>query len=117
MVANLVVVALPGVQVQMLILGAPAGRGADKHVVKGLAVHVEQVRVALGGGHVGHVVEIQQPGALQEDLDGLDLGELVEVACGDDGGSGALLEDLGDEVLYGSLVWRIFRAKGFIIRA
>ena len=97
-VADLVVVVLPRVEVEVLILGLPGDGGADEHVVEGLAVHVEQVGVAVLGGHVGHIIEIEQTRGLLEGGDGGDLDELVEVTSSDDSGRGVLLEDLGNEL-------------------
>lgn len=99
-IADLVVKVLPGVEVQMLILGRAPGSLAHVHVVEGLAVHVEEVGVALAGGDPRYLVEVREAGLSGEDLQGLDLGEVVEIAGCDDVGLGVLLEDLGDEALW-----------------
>lgn len=103
-VAHLVVVVLPGVEVEVLILGRPLESRAHEHVVEGLGVLVEQVGVALGRGDVGHIIEVKETRDLLEDLEGLNLDEIVEVTGDDDAGGWILLEDLSNEVLlFGSV--------------
>lgn len=99
MIADLVVIVLPGVEVHVLILGRATGSRAHVHVVQGLAVHVEEVGVAFVDGDLGNLVEVREAGLVGEDLQGLNLDEVVEVAGSDDVGLGVLLEDLGDEAL------------------
>lgn len=99
MIADLVVIVLPSVEMHMLILGPTPGSRAHVHVIKSLAVHVEEVGVALGDGHVDNLIEVREAGLVGEDLQGLDLGEVVEVAGCDYVGLGVLLKDLGDEAL------------------
>lgn len=77
MVACLVVVRDPGVEVQMMHLGALGQRRAHKHVVQLLAVHIVQIRVPLCSGNAGSLVQILQPGFSQEGLDRLRKGEFV----------------------------------------
>lgn len=98
-IADLVVIVLPGVEVQVLVLGRASGSRADVHVVEGLAVHVEEVGVALVDGDLSRLIEICEAGLVRENLQGLDLDEVVEVPCCDDVGLGVLLEDLGNEAL------------------
>lgn len=98
-IANLVVKVLPGVKVQVLVEGATAKAGADEDMVEGLAVHVEQVGVALSGVKVDSLLEVDEAGLAQEGLHGLDLGELVEVTSGNNAGLGVKLHDLRNEVL------------------
>ena len=99
MIANLVVIVLPSIEMHMLILGTARRSRAHIHVVKSLAVQVKEVRISLVGGDVGDLVQVREAGLVGEDLKGLDLDEVVEVAGCDDIGLGILLEDLGDEVL------------------
>jgi hypothetical protein len=98
-VADLVVVVLPGVEVQVLVLDGLLQGRADIHVVEGLGVHVEEIGVTLLGGDVGDIVQVQHAGDVLEDLEGLDLGEVVEIASSDDAGAGVLFEDLSDKRL------------------
>lgn len=99
MIANLIIIVLPSIEMHMLILGtAPRGR-AHIHVVKSLAVHVKEVRIPLVGGDIGDLVQVCEAGLVGEDLQGLDLDEVVEVAGCNDVGLGILLKDLGDEPL------------------
>lgn len=98
-VADLVVVVLPRVEVEVLVLGTLAEGRADKHVVEGLGVLVEEVSVALLNRHVNDVIHVDEARDLLKDLDGVDLDELVEVTSDDDTGGRVLLEDLGNEIL------------------
>lgn len=74
-------------------------RGADIHVIELLAVHVEEIRVALRLLDAGHLVKIAQTGLGDEGLERGDEGELVEVACGDYFGVGVLFENRCDKGL------------------
>lgn len=60
MITNLIIVALPRIQVQMLIQRATSQRATHKHMVQCLAVHVEQVRVAFRDRHASQLVEINE---------------------------------------------------------
>jgi hypothetical protein len=98
-VADLVVVVLPSVEVQVLVLDRLLQGRADVHVVEGLGVHVEEVGVTLLGWDIRDIVQVQHAGDVLEDLEGLNLGEVVEIASSDDAGAGVLLEDLSDKGL------------------
>lgn len=99
MIADLVIIILPSVEMHMLILGPAPGSRAHVHVVESLAVHVKEVGVPLVDGDVGDLVEVREAGLVGENLHGLNLGEVVEVPGGDYVGLGVLLKDLGDEAL------------------
>lgn len=103
MIAHLIIIVLPRVEVQVLQqrLRLAHRPGAHKHVVQLLRVHVEQVCVALRRLETGGFVEVDEGGAGHEGLEGCDLGELVEIAGSDDACLRVLLKDLGNEVLYG----------------
>lgn len=98
-IADLVVIVLPRVEVEVLVLGALCNGGADEHVVESLGVHVEEIGVALGDGHVDNIIKVDEARDLLEGSEGLNLDKLVEVAGSDDGRRGVLLQDIGDEVL------------------
>lgn len=99
MIADLIVIVLPRIEMQVLILGPGLRRGAHVHVVERLAVHVEEIGIPLVSINPCNVVHVAEARLLGEDLQGLDLGEVVEVAAGDDVCVGVRLEDLGDEAL------------------
>lgn len=99
MITCLIIIVLPRVQVQMFVQRASAQRRAHVEVIQLLAVHVEEVRVPLREFKTDHLVEVEEAGLGGEARHGLYLGELVEVAGGDDACLGVLCEDLCDEVL------------------
>lgn len=80
MVACLVIVRNPGVDMQMVHAGPLGQCRAHKHVVQLLAVHIEKIRVSLCGLDAGYLVEILQTGLIQEGFHRLCKGEFVEVA-------------------------------------
>lgn len=102
MIANKIIIQLPRVDVDVLVRGAVLvrQRGADKHVVQLLRVHVVDVGVALLDGDADGLVEVNEARGGGEDFQGLDEGEFVEVAGGDDAGVCVEGEDLGDEGLF-----------------
>jgi len=92
MVAHLVVIVLPGIEMQVLVFDSSTTDGvAHIHVIQSLAVHVIEVRVTLIGGDPGDFIEICQAGLIMEDLEGLHLDKLVEVSGRDDVGLFILL--------------------------
>jgi len=72
---------------------------ADEHVIKLLAVHVEEVRVSLELRDVRSLVKISEIGDLLEVLERLDKGKLVEVTSDDDLGVLILGKDVGNKLL------------------
>ena len=84
----------PVVHMHMLDLDAPAerDRGRDEDVVELLRVLVEQVRVALDGGHARERVDLEQD-AVKGGEDGAGLAVLVAVPADDDVGGGVFGED------------------------
>jgi hypothetical protein len=111
-VANLVVVVLPRVEVKVLVEGTATDRRADEHVVEGLAVVVEQVRVAVGGFDADNLLQVDKPGDGQEVLDGQDLGKFVVITGRDDAGGGVQSQDLGNEVLVCKLAFVATMGQG-----
>lgn len=99
MVADLTLLVLPSVDVHVLILDTLLQLLADEHVVKSLAVAVEQVCVSLRHGDLSGVVNINKTRGLNESVNGRDISKLVEVASYDNVGLLILLKDLGNEVL------------------
>lgn len=99
MVADLVIVILPGIQMQMLILGVPVQSLAYIHVIQLLGVHVKQIRVSLHGINSNNFVKISEAGYRGECGERVDLGVLVEVTSHEDISRRILTEDLGDEFL------------------
>lgn len=102
MIANKIIIQLPRVDVDVLVRGAVLirQRGADKHVIQLLRVHVVDVGVALLDGDADRLVEVDEARGGREDFQGLDEGEFVKVAGGDDAGVCVEGEDLGDEGLF-----------------
>ncbi|KAH0294467.1 hypothetical protein KCU62_g120, partial [Aureobasidium sp. EXF-3399] len=72
---------------------------ADEHMIKLLAVHVEEVRESLELGDIRSLVEIFEIGDLLEVLERLDKRELVEVASDDNLGVLILGKDVGNKLL------------------
>jgi len=72
---------------------------ADKHVIKLLAVHVEEVSISLELRDVRSLVKISEIGDLLEVLERLDKGKLVEVASDDDLSVLILGKDVGNKLL------------------
>ena len=98
-IADLAVIVLPGVEMHVLIPDVASSSWTHVHVVEGLAVHVEEVGVALADGDLSNLVEVSEAGHVGEDPQRLNLDKVVEVSGGDDVRLGVLREDLGDEVL------------------
>ena len=91
----------PVVDVHTLDLDAAEGeRGGDEDVVELLRVLVEEVRVALDGGHARDDVGLDQE-AVERAEDGARLAELVVVPRDDDVRERVALEEALDEVLEG----------------
>jgi hypothetical protein len=99
MVTDLARRILPSVDVHMLILDALAQLLANKHVVKSLAVAVEQVCVSLRHGNLGGLVNINETRGLDESLDWLNVGKLVKVTSHNNVSLFVLLEDLRNKFL------------------
>lgn len=99
MVADLVIVILPGIQMQMLIPGVPVQSLAYIHVIQLLGVHVEKICISLHGINSNNFVEISEAGYRGECGERVDLGVLVEVTSNEDISRRILTENLGDKVL------------------
>lgn len=84
MVADLIIVVLPRVEVEVLVFGAFLDARADVHMIEGLGVHIEEVSVALLNRNVGDIVEVEEARDLLEGNEGLNLNKLVEVTGNDD---------------------------------
>lgn len=72
---------------------------ADKHVIKLLAVHVEEVSIFLKLRDIRSLIEISEIGDLLEVLERLDKGKLVEVTSDNDLGVLILGKDVGNKLL------------------
>lgn len=99
MVADLVIVILPGIQMQMLILGVPVQSLAHIHVIQLLGIHVKQICISLHRIDSDNFVKISEAGYRGECGERVDLGVLVEVTRNEDIGRRILAEDLGDKFL------------------
>ena len=99
MVGDLAIVCLPSVQVHVLVLATLTDAWAHIHVVERLAVHVEQVGVALDGLDADNRIKLLQTRLGSEERHGLNLGEFVKVTGSDDTGLGVFFENLSNEVL------------------
>ena len=98
-VRNLLSCSHPSVDMNMLVLCLWLESLADEHVIKLLAVHVEEVRVSLELRDVRSLVKISEIGDLLEVLERLDKGKLVEVTSDDDLGILILGKDVGNKLL------------------
>lgn len=104
MVRHLAIVGLPSVQVHVLVLATLANAWAHVHVIERLAVHVEQVGVALDGFDANNLIKLSQTRLGGKECHGLNLGKFVKVTSCDDTGLGVLVENLSNEVLEHVLV-------------
>jgi len=98
-VRNLLSCSHPSVDMNMLVLCLWLESLADEHVIKLLAVHVEEVRVSLELRDVRGLVKIFEIGDLLEVFERLDKGKLVEVTSDDDLGVLILGKDVGNKLL------------------
>jgi hypothetical protein len=98
-VRNLLSLGHPSVDVDMLVLCLGLEGLADKHVIKLLTIHVEEVCVSLELRDVSSLIEIPQLRNIFEVLKRLDKGKLVEVTSDDDLGVLVFLENIGNKFL------------------
>ena len=99
MVADLIVVILPGIQMQVLILGVSVKPLAHIHVIQLLRVHIKQICVSLNWFDPNDFVEISEAGYLSESGKRVNLGVLVKVARNEDISRRVLAENLGNKFL------------------
>lgn len=89
----------PHIHMHVLKLRTFGQRRADIHVIELLAIHVEEIGIALRLLDAGHLVKIAQTRLGEKGFERRDEGELIEIACGDHLGVGVLREDGRDEGL------------------
>lgn len=99
MVADLVIVILPGIQMQMLILGVPVQSLAHIHVVQLLGVHVKKICISLHGINSNDFVQISEARYRGECGERVDLGVLVKVTRNENISRRILIKNLGNKFL------------------
>lgn len=99
MVRHNSILSRPSVDMDVLIPSTLLKHRADIHMIQGLGVHVKGVSVPLLRRDADNVIQLGQSRDLRKGREGLHKGELVEVACGNDGSGGVNGQDLGDELL------------------
>jgi len=98
-VRNLLSCSHPSVDMDMLVLCLWLESLADEHVIKLLAVHVEEVSISFELRDICSLVKVSEIGDLLEVLERLDKGKLVEVTSDDDLGILILGKDVGNKLL------------------
>ena len=73
---------------------------ADEHMIKLLAVHIEEISISLKLRDISSLVEIPQVGDILEVFERLDKGKLIEVTSDDDFSVLVFIEDISNKFLY-----------------